>query len=206
MPSTETLLSQSAIWLFGRALDDLVFNPNAYGFPTTQTDADTNDSPIRVSQNDFLLRQLRGPETRLARILGFSFESQYFDMIRPAIFLVHGDGLDPERSNVGLRKNQDSRMPQETGRTGLAVQGGSFAAGIKVWAYDRADFTIRLDMDTGTLDSILLDRELNAMGAASQSAGPMVRSAGSMVQSAGSMVRSAGSMVRRGRSGGTNSE
>jgi uncharacterized protein YjbI with pentapeptide repeats len=50
-----------------------------------------------------------------------------------------------------------SRAPDDSDRSGLGAQDFSFADGLRVWSYDSADFSIRLDMETGTFEQILLD-------------------------------------------------
>jgi hypothetical protein len=211
--SQETLLSQSTIWLFGRRLDDIRIRVNVYQnqMPQNDDDAETANMPRRRGGNNFLLEQLnrREDDPGLARIYAFSFEANFFDLQRPAIFLVHGPGMDPEGPSRRIQGvlGDVSRTPPDIGRTGLGTQTGSFASGIRVWAYDRNDFTIRLDADTGTFDALLLETELGdaaafgQAGAHVRSAGAHVRSAGAHVRSAGAHVRSAGAHVRSPRGG-----
>jgi hypothetical protein len=94
-------------------------------------------------------------------------------------------------------------MPSEVGRTGLATFIGSFGRDMRVWAYDRADFTIRLDMEGGSFDTLLLSNEIGDGDAVARSAGSVARSAGSVARSAGSVARAAGSVARARRSAGT---
>ena len=203
--SQETLLSQSMIWLYGRVMADLTLNKSAaaggpYYAPKDDADADATDTPLRGGKaNDFLYKQIIQKDSCLARIVGFAYEGRYYEMARPAIFLVHGAGLAPEFDANPHQKDQPPTMPQETGRTGLADPGlGTFAYGIRIWAYDSADFTIRLDMDSGTFESVLLDAELSGMGTG-QSAGAQLRSSGAQLRSAGAQLRSAGAQLRGGR-------
>jgi hypothetical protein len=116
MPSSqETLLSPSTIWLFGRPLADLTINLRPLeNFPTAETGGEdageAANTPPRLGANNFLLEQFtRGQDPRLARIYGFSFEANYYDMARPVIFLVHGDGIDAE--------GPETRVPRETAAT-----------------------------------------------------------------------------------------
>ena len=180
----ETLLSPSNILLYGRVLVDLEF-----------TYKPSNDEPIddvhppgakeceqfppppappRLGDNNFLERQLRAgtdddaTRPRLARIYGFSYEGHYFDLAKPAIFLVHGLGSDPEawRPSVdGLNRTPEGRYeraPSDADRSGIARTGTAFADDIRVWSYDKGDFSMRLDVETGTLEQILLEIEANA--------------------------------------------
>jgi hypothetical protein len=200
--SQETLLSHTKIWLFGRVLRDISIHRAVYAnIPHTETDGNHADTPPQMSNNNFLFAQLSGAGAQLARIYAFSYEAGYYDLARPTIFLVHGEGIEPEGVSGTLTPDQRklSRMPGETGRTGLATQEGSFAGGIKAWAYDRADFTIRLDMEGGSFDSLLLEAELNDWDMATRSAGSVARSAGSVARAAGSVARAAGSVARARR-------
>ena len=206
--SQETIISQSAVWLFGREISDIIINKVAYdNIPKTEDDS-ADMPPRRDDNNNFLLRQLRAEGARFARIYGFSYEGAYYDLPRPTIFLVHGKGIDPEGTPAGLDPKQAtlSRMPADSGRTGLGTMTGSFAAHLKVWAYDRADFTVRLDLDTGSFDNLLLSSELDGLDPMMRSAGSVARSAGSVARSAGSVARAAGSVARARRSGAGGSD
>ena len=161
----DTLASESSVRLFGKLMWDIILNPAgrraAYEGPTGQS-AVPPAVPPRLSKNNFLTDQLSDPNAGLARIYCFSYQNQLFDMAKPAIFLVHGEGTIievpnhvPKPENLFLRK-----LPTYSDRSGLAGQKGSFALGMKMWLYDRADFTVRLDTETGTFDQVLLDYEL----------------------------------------------
>ena len=41
----------------------------------------------------------------------------------------------------------------------MGAQGYSFSEDIRVWSYDTADYSIRMDVETGTFEQILLDAE-----------------------------------------------
>jgi hypothetical protein len=92
-----------------------------------------------LGANAFLKQQLTASNPKFARIYAFSFEGQYYVLPKPAIFLVHGNGADA------------------SGDPGVAAKGWDFLSGIKAWSYDKADFSIRLDIETGPLDKILLE-------------------------------------------------
>jgi hypothetical protein len=174
----ETLLSPSNILLYGRVLTDLEFT----GLPI---DPDINEpiddvhppepeqctlfpvprAPSRLGDNNFLQRQLdvdrqdlaRRPN--LARIYGFSYEGHYYDLPKPAIFLVHGPGNDPEawRPATALPHARVDRAPSDVDRSGVARTATSFAEDMRVWSYDKGDYSIRLDPESGTLEQILLE-------------------------------------------------
>src|SRR4051812_47691649 len=198
--ATEALFTQSAIWIFGRVLDDIEIVVKKYEqIPTKEGDEDATDTPPRRGQNNFLLEQLRHRESKpsFARIYAFSYEGHYHDLDRPTVFLVHGAGIDPEgpAGRTPAEEGDISRQPPHVGRTGVGTQMGNFGRGMRAWAYDRADFTLRLDVDTGSFDLLLLSQELGGGDAMTQSAGSLARSAGSLARSAGSLARSAGSLV-----------
>ena len=49
--------------------------------------------------------------------------------------------------------------PNRVDLSGQAATIAEFAADIRVWEYDRADFSLRLDIDSGPLERILIERE-----------------------------------------------
>ena len=184
----ETLLSTSAVYLFGRLLSDL-----------TLVKQDTQDEirPPRKGANTFLQDQLRNNDAGFARIFFFSFEGGLFELAKPALFLVHGGGTPadtpaPDDPNF----ERLARSPGRITRTGLAWQNGSFAADMRVWVYDKGDFSMRLDADTGTLEQILLAAE-GGNGTLGMTSGVMARSSGAFARSSGAMARSSGAMPRR---------
>jgi hypothetical protein len=133
--------------LFGRIVEDLqIVAP-----------ADPRHGPFvgpRTGVNRFLEDQLTGPNASFARIYGFSYEGAYYELGMPTLFLVHGPGEDAETAPGAARV---SRAPDDSDRSGLGAQDFSFADGLRVWSYDSGDFSIRLDMETGTFEQILLD-------------------------------------------------
>jgi hypothetical protein len=176
----ETLLSLSNILLYGRVMVDLQYvGPTPVKDPIDDvhppepqqcTLFPVPESPPRLGGNTFLQEQLdadRGlaaKEAKLARIYGFSYEGHYYDLAKPAIFLVHGPGNDPEawRPETMLPGARYDRAPSDADRSGIARTGTSFAEDMRVWSYDKGDFSIRLDPETGPLAQILLDVELQA--------------------------------------------
>jgi hypothetical protein len=126
------------------------------------------DIPPQVGANTFLQDQLTADQAdterspRLARIYGFSFEGHYYDLAKPAIFLVHGPGNDPEafRPDTARPNSRVDRAPADADRTGIAYTANSFSHDIRVWSYDKGDFSIRLDPESGPFEQILLQAEL----------------------------------------------
>lgn len=151
----ETLLSPSNILLYGREVADLTITKG----PHIATSAGD------LGDNKFIQRQLEKDQdnakerARFARIYGFSYEGHYYDLPTPALFLVHGEGKQaediPEADYV-------ARGPGSADKTGVGAQGYSLSSDMRVWAYDKADFSMRLDVETGPFEQILLEAALRA--------------------------------------------
>ncbi len=221
----ETLLSPSTILLYGRELVDLTFQyqdprPGAAIVPqqiTTPSAAQTFTGgaaqaapipppppaaprPVRLSNNEFLELQLAHPDARLARIYGFAFEGSYFDLTSPAIFLVHGPGDEPDE---GAPANRVSRAPHTTDRTGETRTSSSFSEDMRVWPYDKGDFSIRLDVETGPFEQILLEAELMSEEMLTSVSGAHARVSGAHARVSGAHARVSGAHARiRGNRGG----
>ncbi len=138
---SETLLDASKIVLFGNVMDDLKHTPAG---------KKKSASGQNSGYNHFLADQLEGANTRFARIYGYSYAGQYYELVVPTIFLVHGDGT--KISNLDTDSNS------------IAAQDYNFSSDLKTWAYDQADFSIRLDMSNGPLSQLLLDPEGDGSG------------------------------------------
>ena len=147
---SETLLSGSAVLLYGRILADITIDQTAYG----------NTTVPRRGVNRFLENNLSEKDARLARIYGYAYEGQYYELATPAIFVVHGDGEDPQHPRPMQGTTPLDPGPGNLAAVGMAYQFGNFAGDIKVWAYDKADFSVRLDVASGMLEDILLQAEL----------------------------------------------
>lgn len=170
----DTLLGDSSVRLFGRPMWDIVLRKLDDGRVAPYGEDPSGAILPRLSENDFLVKQISSEEAQLARILAFSYQNQIFDLARPAIFLVHGLGSPVEFIKEGTKKVETTflrRMPTYTDRSGVAGQTGSFGLSIRVWLYDRADFTVRLDSETGTFERVLLDVELGSVQSGSMGAG-----------------------------------
>jgi hypothetical protein len=131
----ENLANASAILLFGREIDDIKIAPSGGGTGLPH-----------AGPSHILATQVAQANSRLARIYAFAFEGYYFELSRPAVFLVHGAGA-PVAKTVEL--------------TGLAATARDFATDLLVWAYDKGDMSVRLDISTGTLEQILVEAEAN---------------------------------------------
>ena len=116
--------------------------------------------------NQFLGQQL-DEKAGFARIYGFSYEGDYFDLPSPTLFLVHGDG--ELASQKGKDQSEDnpsnrSRAPRDPSIGGMAAADFQFADDIRVWDYDKADYTIRMDVASGMFEQVLLDATLGDAG------------------------------------------
>jgi hypothetical protein len=103
-------------------------------------------------------------DAHFAKIYGFSFEGSYYDLPRPVVFLVHGNGELAAQSSAVADAPQPARAPRETDLTGLAATIFSFADELRVWSYDQADYTIRMDVDAGMFEDVLLAAMLGGLG------------------------------------------
>lgn len=179
MADQESLLSPSNVLLYGRILTDLKLeNP-------------TGKEPQGLGANQFLEKQLLAEDPGLARIYGFSYEGHYYDLTSPAIFLVHGKGADPEGPPPA--DPRVSRAPTGVDLTGVAGRTGSFSEDIRVWSYDKGDFSLRMDIETGPFEEILLEAELVAEEMQGYYSGQRVRASGQRVRASGQRVRGPGS-------------
>lgn len=139
----ETLLSFSEVLIYGRELSDLTYNRVPKG---GKGDNKHLDKQFAVQGND---------KPRFAKIYGFAFEGTYYDLPEPVIFMVHGDGEEVAKTNEP--PNHASRAPQEPGLGGVAAADYQMADDIRVWRYDKADQTMRMDVMTGQFEQVLLD-------------------------------------------------
>jgi hypothetical protein len=155
----ETLLSPTGILLYGRVLQDLTFNPDIVSDARTGNTAEDGEPPRR-GRYRFLQGQLAEADARIARIYGFAYEGHYYDLARPALFIVHGNG-DVADEPVGA-DDRASKAPDVTGKFGVAATAKSFPNDMRVWAYDKGDFSVRLNVETGSLEQILLEAELSS--------------------------------------------
>src|SRR4051812_27000783 len=101
----ENLLTMTSVKLFGRVMADLVVNKAVY----------TAGQP----GNNLLHSQLTGTDPRLAHIYGFAYEGAYFDIPRPTIFLVQGEGaaiVDPTSGTYSVDQTAAVGMDSDFGK------------------------------------------------------------------------------------------
>lgn len=89
-------------------------------------------------------------DARLAWIYGFAIEGHYYDLPKPTIFIVNGDG-----QSAG-----DETLKPSLATTSLPAKPPEFYGDVKVWVVDRDDLGLRLDVESGPFQRILLDQEL----------------------------------------------
>jgi hypothetical protein len=196
MANFETLLSPSGVLLYGRVLIDVKLT-NVEPSDTEPPPLST-DPPPRRGANRFLQQQLAADDARFARIYGFSFEGHYYDLPRPTVFLVHGPGVDPEGPRPGstVKDQRISRNPADADRTGTGGQSGNFADDMRVWAYDKGDFSVRLDVESGPFDQILLEAALVSSGDETSYSGAHARISGAHARISGAHARISGAHAR----------
>jgi hypothetical protein len=144
----DDLMGQSRILLYGRVLKGIKVSVE-----------DLNDG---LGFNKLLRSQFGNGDSggdakpRFAMVYGFEFEGHYYDLTAPTVLLVHGSGTAPEKA--GAVVETDPKL----------------VADVKVWPYDKADFSMRLDVDSGPLESILLEPALEDEELAAEMSGKRV--------------------------------
>jgi len=152
----ESLLSPSRVLLYGRIVQGLNI------VPPVPAVVPPVPPPHGLGANRHLLAQLGAAGAGIARIYGFSYEGHYYDLAKPALFLVHGPGaLADPLDGAAPPHRRVARPPAEVDLSGIGATARSFPDDMMVWTYDKGDFSIRLDVETGTFEQILLDVELS---------------------------------------------
>jgi hypothetical protein len=176
----ESILSSSLIKLYGRTITEIQLNPGGGGIGAGLQN---------LGANRFLRAQLTAANANLARIYGFSFEGHYYDLPRPVIMLVHGAGVAVN-------------APPTIDDTNEAGRDWEFAVGLNYWEYDKDDFSLRLDVESGPLTQILLDATLGAdplgsyAGASARLSGASARVSGASARLSGASARLSGASAR----------
>ncbi|RUV40814.1 MAG: hypothetical protein EOQ55_23155 [Mesorhizobium sp.] len=196
---TETLLSSSNVLIFGRVVEDLsIVNPA--GNATHSPFVVPRPGPIGEVQESLVFAA-----AKIARIYGFSYENCYYDLPRPVLFLVHGAGTPASEAKPGGGAGPNrARAPAQPSQTGLGEMDFEFADDIMVWSYDKADYTIRMDVETGMFEDVLLAAMLGDGPGGMDAAGMSARGMSARGMSARGM--SARGMSARGTRGGNNND
>jgi hypothetical protein len=171
----ETFLEPTRIFLFGKKFSTLVYDPSPmsggadataraaaadkefddYTVSAEAHEALKNDKPSEAELPtppgpvEHALRQV-GDKAIFARIYGFSFEGHYYKLPRPVLFLVRGEGSSRSPEAVDNEPGFSTRF------TGVEAKSWSFGSDIRVWAVDKHDIAVCLDVEVGTYDQVLL--------------------------------------------------
>ena len=157
MPATdrfgETLLAPSMIRMFGREFEGLTIDVASLRVLSSGLGKTINPFVRNPLMDKLTLADGRATDDerispRLARIYGFSYEGNYYKLARPTVFLVHGKG---EEVLAGQNPNLSLSI------LGVEFKDQVFADGVLMWAYDKIDMSIRIDITSGQLEDILLD-------------------------------------------------
>ncbi len=190
--TSENLFTPSAVKLFGREFKGLSINEGDVdgGGPLGKARI-----PPKVVQDELkkkqyeqhpgrLERALRKVDydsdditknyARFARIYGFSYEGQYYELPRPVLFLVYGPGTEvDDKIHEGFTIEQ----------VGLAAKDWRFANDIRMWEVDDKAMSMCIDIESGTIKQILLepmfelDEDMAFGGAASSRGAAVTRGA-----------------------------
>ncbi len=101
------------------------------------------------------------PSKVFARVYGFTYDAVYVELLTPVLFLVDGEGADASKATV------PGPDPRNTG----------FIGSLKFWTVKRTDKTIRLDVDNGKFERVLLEASSDAGGGAGGVSGARVSGA-----------------------------
>jgi hypothetical protein len=154
----ELLIRHTSIKLFGRVIQDLKYS---YVDPSTL---------MAASKNNFLANQMvdntgkNATAAQFARIYAFSYQGHLYTLPKPAVFLVHGDGqpLYTTGDGAGAKGSYTHATRTTLDESGVIAREWEFASQVKggeelyYWEYEKGDFSVRLDIDSGPFDQILL--------------------------------------------------
>lgn len=92
--------------------------------------------------DDLAILKDGSPDTdrKFIRVYGFSFNGIYSEMASPTLFEVKGEGEDAEDMKVAGPKGSKA-----------------FIKDLEAWTVKRSDNAMRLDIDSGTFDEVLIE-------------------------------------------------
>ena len=151
----ESVLHTSNMFLFGIVVDDIKISDAA-------TKGKVKKLPGRNGVNNQLGEQFYNEDSKFARIYAFSFEGAFCELPCPALFLVHGEGEEVSPDNKP--GNLAARAPNSPLITGLSAADFQFADDVRFWSYDKDDYSIRMDVETGMFEQLLLDAAFGGDG------------------------------------------
>jgi hypothetical protein len=124
-----------------------------------------------LGANNFLRQQILAEGARLARIYAFAYEGDLYFLPKPYVFLVHGPGLlviEPSRYQNSPNFQEASQTGVTVDRWGVIAKIDRFADDVRVWDYDKDDFSLRLDIISGTLTELVLEPAMSGDGSTSR--------------------------------------
>ena len=163
----ESLYDVTKIKVLGRVMPEIVLHH------PEQPEGTPAPSP------SLLLEAAKKNNAKFARVYGYVYEGVFTEITRPMLLLVHGSGQTID-DTPSLIDNQ-----------GLALRDWDFSGDLRIWTYDRADFSLCLNIDSGPIGALL-------GGAAGSAGGQDVRAGGQDVRAGGQDVRMGGQDVRMG--------
>ncbi len=138
-----------------------------------------------------------GGDAGFAKIYGFSYEGRYYDLARPTLFMVHGEGEDvADDSLLGAAKDRPARAPRGSSATGVSSADFQFGDAVRVWSYDKADYTVRMDVETGMFEQVILEAELDEESIEAFYSGQRARVSGQRARVSGQRARVSGQRAR----------
>ena len=179
------------------ALDEPKFRANEFtNYKARDPDADPYARDNMPMPPRRIERKLRQKHQQFVRIYSFSFEGHYYRLPRPLLFLLSGPGQRPDedRKAEGMFERH---VAFSTKTSGTASRDWQFGDDIRVWAVDRKDLAVCLDVEVANYHELLLNSMVAGRGSASR--GDMV-SRGDVVGrgDGGTASRSAGAGAFRG--------
>lgn len=191
MSTAESILSPDLIKLYGRPIAELQLNvgdPPDVGGPA---------NVHSLGDNRSLRRQFNDPAAGFARIYGFSFEGHYYDLPKPIIMLVHGPGEQVTKPPPVVAPPVGPGLDGPTvDQAGEAAREWEFSADLVYWEYEKTDLSMRFDVESGTLEQILL--EAGVTGTGGSYAGAKVGITGAKVGLGGAKAGISGAKVGLG--------
>jgi Pentapeptide repeats (8 copies) len=141
------MLRQGNVKLIGEPFPELALGAANPAGPTGPGGAIAQPGPAGS-----LAGQVLHGAAQFARIYGFSFEGHYYDLPKPVIMLVHGAGAALAGPPTTILESDE------------AARFWEFSTGLSQWNYDKMTMSIRLDIESGTLEQILLEAALTGTG------------------------------------------
>ena len=113
-----------------------------------------------------------------ARVYAFSFEGAYYPLPRPSIFLVHGSGRPVGDWSRPSTMDQAGVAGREWDFSGSSGPSFNIPNDLAFWEYEKGDFSLRLDLEAGPFEQILLQMALRSGADRADRSGAGVSGAG----------------------------